>query len=45
MVKPGVLVSLALPQDVILERMGDFFPEERSFRQGQRLNREAGEAV
>ena len=25
--------------------MGDFFPEERSSRQGQRLNREAGEAV
>ena len=39
-----VLVSLALPQDVILERE-TFFPEERSFRQGQRLNREAGEAV
>ena len=25
--------------------MGDFFPEERSPRQGQRLNRKAGEAV
>ena len=25
--------------------MGDLFPEERSPRQGQRLNREAGEAV
>ena len=40
-----LLVSLALPQDVIYRRVGDFFSEERFPRQGQRLNREADEAV